>query len=373
MKRIYTILLIATGLNLSAQTESIKEIYKGSDKPVHFTTNNKAIPTCSYKQLGNNFENGFNSETGGTAYADDIIILPSTCWDIDTIIVSVIADTIPDSLYITFMENNGGQPGAIANSGTAQAQFTSHTAVLTGTAFSRNVYDITCVLPSTITLCAGSSHTNFWFTCQVSPTAAGPSFWETQTTNNYNFGSYSSANGVVGPWIAMTGLENFVFELKSKSIATTTNAGLVITADEAGATYQWVDCNNGNAAISGETAQSFTATTNGSYAVEVTKGSCTEISACTNITSVGINETTINLGLSIYPSPTTGVVNFKSAISAPLNDRIETIEIYNLTGQKVAVFSKTNTIDISNLTNGVYFAKVITIGSSVVMQKLVKE
>ncbi len=53
-----------------------------------------------------------------------------------------------------------------------------------------------------------------------------------------------------------------------------------LTADLAGATYQWVDCNNNLALIDGATNQSFTATSSGYYAVLVTENGCTELSDC---------------------------------------------------------------------------------------------
>jgi hypothetical protein len=44
---------------------------------------------------------------------------------------------------------------------------------------------------------------------------------------------------------------------------TVTNASGTLTANQAGATYQWIDCNNNNAPIAGATSQSFTPTTSG--------------------------------------------------------------------------------------------------------------
>ncbi|NQX97005.1 MAG: VCBS repeat-containing protein [Flavobacteriales bacterium] len=86
-----------------------------------------------------------------------------------------------------------------------------------------------------------------------------------------------------------------------------------------------------------------------------------------NCGTVGVNEITQTLELTTYPNPTTGKVIFSTT------EQISSIEIYNLTGQKVATFNNTNTIDISNLTNGVYFAKIITATNNPVMQKIIKE
>jgi hypothetical protein len=77
----------------------------------------------------------------------------------------------------------------------------------------------------------------------------------------------------------------------------------ILSANQVGATYQWVDCDNGNAPISGEIGQTFTATVNGNYAVEVTVGGCTETSSCEAVTGVGVKEVANNT-VSIYPNPT---------------------------------------------------------------------
>lgn len=71
--------------------------------------------------------------------------------------------------------------------------------------------------------------------------------------------------------------------------ATITAVGTTLTADQTGATYQWVDCSN-SSAISGATNQSYTATVNGNYAVEVTVAGCSTTSACTLIDFIGISE-----------------------------------------------------------------------------------
>ena len=59
-----------------------------------------------------------------------------------------------------------------------------------------------------------------------------------------------------------------------------------LTALATNATYQWIDCNNNNTPIVGETNQSFSPTSNGTYAVEVTQNGCTAISNCYQINNL---------------------------------------------------------------------------------------
>src|SRR5690606_26236351 len=68
-------------------------------------------------------------------------------------------------------------------------------------------------------------------------------------------------------------------------------SGNVLTSNSnVGNTFQWVDCDNGFQPIMGETAQSFTATTNGSYAALITSGACSDTSVCSTISGIGWTE-----------------------------------------------------------------------------------
>lgn len=88
-------------------------------------------------------------------------------------------------------------------------------------------------------------------------------------------------------------------------LSTTIN-GATITANNDSATYQWLDCDNNFAPISGATAKSFTATTNGNYAVELTENGCVDTSACVNINNVDLNELDFSETFQLYPNPTNG-------------------------------------------------------------------
>lgn len=82
----------------------------------------------------------------------------------------------------------------------------------------------------------------------------------------------------------------------------TANAN-TLTAEQAGALYQWLDCNNGYAPIPGEDQQSFTGNT-GNYAVEVTYDGCVDTSACQQIIITGVQEQAAT-GVLAFPVPAT--------------------------------------------------------------------
>jgi hypothetical protein len=131
--------------------------------------------------------------------------------------------------------------------------------------------------------------------------------------------------------------------------ATATNNNNVLTANQSGGIYQWVDCNNGNSPISEETNQSFTPTESGNYAVEVTLNSCTTISECINITTLELSENDVIPFVKMYPNPTNDVVYIKTVQS------LTSIEVYDLLGKRL--IQKTmdmNIVNVSELSNGVY-------------------
>ena len=152
---------------------------------------------------------------------------------------------------------------------------------------------------------------------------------------------------------------------------TITNTSLTLTANQTGATYQWLDCDNGNVAIPSETSQSYTAITNGNYAVEVSLGSCVDTSACENISIVGINENILGETISIYPNPTSGVatINLGTIKEA-------TITILNITGEELYNINQINEsqveVSLSDYSKGIYFIKIQSNNQQKVV-KLIKQ
>jgi len=78
----------------------------------------------------------------------------------------------------------------------------------------------------------------------------------------------------------------------------------------------------------------------------------------------GINEVN-NTGVNIFPNPTTGKVFITGAEAAKVN-------LYNATGTKVASFSEfiNNTIDLSDLENGIYFISVVKDNETTINKKI---
>ena len=155
---------------------------------------------------------------------------------------------------------------------------------------------------------------------------------------------------------------------------TTSVSGNVITATSTTATYQWIDCDNGNAIIASETGQSYTALSSGNFAVIITEvGSCSDTSACVNVSVTGIDSNFEQI-VSIYPNPSNGLFTF--SINNVVTNQI-VISILDIQGK--IVFTETDKniatdykkqINLSDLAKGIYYVK-LNIGSEIKTQKLI--
>lgn len=109
-----------------------------------------------------------------------------------------------------------------------------------------------------------------------------------------------------------------------------TNTYPSLTANATGATYQWLDCKNGMAPIAGETAQSFTPTGGGQFAVLVTQSGCSDTSVCETISAVGYAEKDLQGMIAVYPNPTTGKLSIDFGTTS-----ISCLRLVSLTGQLI--------------------------------------
>ena len=144
----------------------------------------------------------------------------------------------------------------------------------------------------------------------------------------------------------------------------------VLVANPSGMTYQWLDCTNSCTPIAGATAQSFTVTSNGVYAVDVTDGACTYTSECVEVVVNGLLDDRYENGSRVYPNPTTGklvIENFTTGW----------VRILNSLG--VVLMEKTllgpgQELDVSGLPNGVFFLQMQNdVGGYWSIKKVIKQ
>lgn len=133
-----------------------------------------------------------------------------------------------------------------------------------------------------------------------------------------------------------------------------TQSNNVITATETGAIYQWIDCNDNNSHITGETSQSYTPSTNGNYAVIIDLGGCSDTSACTLISTIGFNELA-GQDIQLFPNPVVDDIYIKG-----LNGESYDFEITDAQGKLIMSNEgfTTDQIHVSQLAKGVYLLKL---------------
>ena len=157
----------------------------------------------------------------------------------------------------------------------------------------------------------------------------------TYTDNNGNVSTQTQV-------INITGLDTSVTIL----------GGDYLTANQGGATYQWINCAT-NLDIPFESNQSFTASTSGSYAVIITQNNCIDTSSCFSVSISELLEN--NWGeLNLFPNPTTGEItmSFGEELSVVL---IEVTDIDGRLIHKEVVKKSSKTILRLSESAGIYF------------------
>jgi len=194
----------------------------------------------------------------------------------------------------------------------------------------------------------------------------------------------TSLNGIVGTWSpslnnSVTTTYTFTpnvgqcsefanLEIVVNSIdATTSLISETITANQADASYQWINCNE-NVAIAGAVSQNFTATQNGDYAVIISIGDCSATSDCVTIDTLGVEDSRKE-EFSIYPNPTASILYLQT----PKNTEVDSIVIFDVTGKKV--IEKRNAIseiNVEQLESGVYILHAYA-GNKLFQDKFIKK
>jgi hypothetical protein len=190
--------------------------------------------------------------------------------------------------------------------------------------------------------------------------------------NTYTASNNTATYNLVGG--AANGCDSLVtldLTINSVTDISTSTSGVTVTANNSGATYQWLDCNNNNAVIAGEIGQSFTAIANGDYAVEITENGCIDTSACTAITTVGIIENSFGDELVVYPNPTNGGLSINLGSSCENAQVIITDISGKLIESKNIIQTQVINLSIQEPA-GIYFVSVQSDDRKVII-RLIKE
>jgi len=139
-----------------------------------------------------------------------------------------------------------------------------------------------------------------------------------------------------------------VFDLPIDTVTTTPTT---LTADQTGASYQWIDCDT-NLPVPGETNQSFSPGVVGNFKVEITLNGCTVESTCENFLSTSQFDLS---NFKYYPNPTVSILNIE------YSQVIDKVTITNMLGQVVNRIKTNSTsvqVDLGRYSRAAYFITV---------------
>ena len=138
-------------------------------------------------------------------------------------------------------------------------------------------------------------------------------------------------------------------------VTTLSPVELFAVNSDSGTSYQWIDCFDNNI-LTGENSQTFTATSNGSYAVIIESNGCTDTSECVQITDLNTTEFS-KYQIDIYPNPATNLLILQPQLNLPYR-----YVLYNALGEMILGSDQPcqgkHTIVLDDVNNGIYVLQV---------------
>ena len=146
-------------------------------------------------------------------------------------------------------------------------------------------------------------------------------------------------------------------------------SGLTLTANASPATYQWIDCDNGNAMITGQIGKSLTAVINGDYAVIITGNNCSDTSSCYTVSTIGVFENNSANSIVIAPNP----FNLQTSVTFDQEQKNCSIKIIDMLGKELKSLDFKGSkliIQRGEMQPGIYFIQIKT-EKNIVSKKLI--
>lgn len=217
---------------------------------------------------------------------------------------------------------------------------------------------------SNVTLTANGATTYSWSsggntqTVTVSP-SGNTTYTVTGASNGCSSTATVSISTIASPTVTVTATQTLLCDDGSTGSS-------VLTANTAATSYTW---------STGDNTQTTTVTPTVTtvYTVTVNDGTCDNSATITVMVSncTGVKEAVAN-GISVYPNPNNGIVNF--AVNAELSGNT-TVEIYDAIGKLVIkenLNKEITTINTNHLEDGVYFFKIKNNNQEIKVGKMIK-
>ncbi|MCB0602435.1 MAG: T9SS type A sorting domain-containing protein, partial [Saprospiraceae bacterium] len=136
-----------------------------------------------------------------------------------------------------------------------------------------------------------------------------------------------------------------------------------IASSEPDGNYQWLNCNDAFHPIPGATNPNFVPTTNGNYAVEITKSGCIDTTECYAMLTSSTPESFTADKIRTFPNPTRDQLHIEFADVQPELQ----FALYTMQGvliqKQTSLAKKSIQLDLTNFANGMYLLVVSKPGS----------
>lgn len=217
---------------------------------------------------------------------------------------------------------------------------------------------------------------NFNLNGNTSNFVEGPVYGSSVEATVCPYGTYMQNGQALGAgtyaftYTSINGCDSFVTVTVEEDVLNVmvNPAPLSLTSMNPSASWQWLDCENGFAEIPGASFQTFSPTSNGSYAVEVTDNGCVDTSACYEMTSIGIEERLAQLSARLFPTVTVGPLRLlldepQGTLSVAISDALGRVVMRSQAMAKIEQW-----IDVSALGQGTYSVLATANGRSRVLR-----
>lgn len=275
--------------------------------------------------------------TGNVTYTSNL----STSQGCDSVITSTIS-THPSYQIIDTVEVCGPQAYTFPD-GFSQTLFvtTTHVSNLTASTGCDSIIETTVVingiysLSDSIEACPGET--------VIFPDGSSQVINNSTTYTSYMTSSHG-CDSAVTTIVEMVSIDTSV-----------TLAGYTLTAGNATGTYQWIDCDNGNQPIAGATGQSFTAQSQGTYAVIVTDMNCSDTSGCHTVIILAAEDEQLSQ-IRVYPNPAEDLLHIEAG--TVLNGRLEVVNPAGQVVREQALKGAEAEVNVADLAAGLYLVRI---------------
>jgi hypothetical protein len=219
-------------------------------------------------------------------------------------------------------------------------------------------------------ICAGKSYTMIASGASTYTYSGGSAVVSPTANTSYSVTGTSSL-GCVG---SNTAVSSVTVNANPTVAASTSNSlicvgqSVVLTASTSATSYTW---NTGATTLSVSVSPTVTST----YTVSVSNAVACVASSTVMVTvspCTGINEILAN-SISVYPNPNSGILNINLTSELAHNSALEIYDVLGKLVVKQVLSNELNTINISNLNNGIYTYKVLNNSNIVKFGKLIKQ